>query len=452
MAERPSNQSIQALSSLLDASQSNSLIPSESVPSIVTPNSGQLDSFPSQLHTPPQPSIPPSGIVASSSSKSSALAQLTQEDAKRIENILVKYVNSTNIEPRQIFNFLLGRADLPDQGASLKGTWTGNLKIDAYNLVKYAREQGTNPNNRRFMTLGSLLREMLDLVGFEDQATLVAIIVRYQLYKVKSDLQNLIAQYQVPISAQLISQDQQSIGPDIEWEGPTDILELQNYVKPEREFLDVGMLMQAIQQARSVCRVEFPGVDVTGTGFLIADNLLLTNYHVLKPFPDADINAYSANALLRFGCFSSSQSDATQGQTFKLDSTHPIVAQSPKEDLDFVLLRVEESIYDAKNVKPVTWDLNSPPFEHMELSILQHPEGRPMQLALSSNGVVKVNPHRKRLQYWTLAKGGASGSPCFDASWRVVALHHAERSRPFGTIREGIPFSFIYEAIEQHLA
>ena len=57
-----------------------------------------------------------------------------------------------------------------------------------------------------------------------------------------------------------------------------------------------------------------------------------------------------------------------------------------------------------------------------EVVIIQHPGGRPKQVALSHNVVVYVDDHR--LQYLTDTLEGSSGSPVFDGNWNLVALHH----------------------------
>jgi hypothetical protein len=46
---------------------------------------------------------------------------------------------------------------------------------------------------------------------------------------------------------------------------------------------------------------------------------------------------------------------------------------------------------------------------------------------------------------------GSSGSPCFDENWYLVALHHAQKARTFGSIREGILFASIYQEIKDFL-
>ena len=55
------------------------------------------------------------------------------------------------------------------------------------------------------------------------------------------------------------------------------------------------------------------------------------------------------------------------------------------------------------------------------------------------------------IQYVTTAAGGSSGSPCFSDDWKVVALHHAQQARAFGSIREGILMGPILERIQQYL-
>ncbi|MFN5892906.1 MAG: effector-associated domain EAD1-containing protein, partial [Dolichospermum sp.] len=71
-------------------------------------------------------------------------------------------------------------------------------------------------------------------------------------------------------------------GPDINWRGESDEIQLQSWLKPEPDYWDVGFLKRAIEQSTSVCRIEIPFGNIMGTGVLITPNKILTNYHVLK--------------------------------------------------------------------------------------------------------------------------------------------------------------------------
>ena len=131
----------------------------------------------------------------------------------------------------------------------------------------------------------------------------------------------------------------------------------------------------------------------------------------------------------------------------------------PEPDrLDYALLRVDG---DAGN-RPVgdnappgapargwltvsphadTFPVDSPIF------IVQHPDGEPMQLALDSQAVIKVNSNGTRVQYRTNTVGGSSGSPCFNKDWELVALHHSGdpnfAALHHAEFNEGIPFAAI---------
>jgi len=71
-----------------------------------------------------------------------------------------------------------------------------------------------------------------------------------------------------------------------------------------------------------------------------------------------------------------------------------------------------------------------------------------MKLVLSVDGVRDIYPDRHVVHYRSRTAGGSSGSPCFDDDWRLVAVHRAERSRPTGSIREGVLFHDVLEAIK----
>ena len=71
------------------------------------------------------------------------------------------------------------------------------------------------------------------------------------------------------------------VGPKVDWgEDAQDVVTLQSWLAPEPDFLDVSMLRLALDRARSVCRLEIGGVP-RGTGVLVGERLVLTNYHVI---------------------------------------------------------------------------------------------------------------------------------------------------------------------------
>ena len=234
----------------------------------------------------------------------------------------------------------------------------------------------------------------------------------------------------------------------INWQ-ESDKTELERRLKPELDLIDVGFLMQAIQHTTSVCRIEISNEGI-GTGFLIASNLVLTNYHVVySENTDNPINL--SDIILRFGCFTSTTGDEEKGQTFKLVNDKPILESSPTDKLDYALIQVEDSIKQAQDITKAECDFENLPEKNMALNILQHPEGDSMKIAISSNAIANIFPNNGLIQYVNKTSSGSSGSPCFNEDWKVVALHHAQKATHFGSIREGILLNSIYKEIEQHL-
>jgi V8-like Glu-specific endopeptidase len=93
--------------------------------------------------------------------------------------------------------------------------------------------------------------------------------------------------------------------------------------------------------------------------------------------------------------------------------------------LDYCFVEVEE-----KEGQPplafwgrLAFETSVPPSRGDHVTIIQHPEGGPKQIAITANWVVNV--FGSRLQYTTDTLPGSSGSPVFNDRWRVIALHHA---------------------------
>lgn len=375
---------------------------------------------------------------------------MKQADFDKLVELMASLAAALPTDPQKFFKKLINQANLPQRWVrDIAGVWTGDANYDAQQLINWALAKDVNPNDKRFTTLGSILQPLLQEAGFNDAKFIVSLIIIYQLYTDKELLEQLRVTYQVPISTDNITPTISDFGPEINWQEP-DQTELQGLFRPEPDFLDVGFLMQAIQHATSVCRIEIPNQGILGTGFLIASNLVLTNYHVFNSeVTETQINP--SDITLRFGCFTSTTGNETQGQTFKLVSNRPILQSSPTNKLDYVLLQVEESIKQATDITPANCEFENLPGKGMALNILQHPEGASMKIAMSSNAIANIFPDTGLMQYVTKTSPGSSGSPCFNENWKVVALHHAQRATHFGSIREGILLSSIYQEIRQHL-
>lgn len=76
-------------------------------------------------------------------------------------------------------------------------------------------------------------------------------------------------------------------------------------------------------------------------------------------------------------------------------------------------------------VQGVTHDFQTDSF----LAILQHPEGAPLKLAFDTQAIIGLKS-KNRVRYRTNTEGGSSGSPCFDADWNLIALHHSQSACP----------------------
>jgi V8-like Glu-specific endopeptidase len=150
----------------------------------------------------------------------------------------------------------------------------------------------------------------------------------------------------------------------------------------------------------------------SGSGFMVAPGILLTNHHVL-PDPGA------AGATIALANFETASPGVAPGRpaSVPLDPDSLFVTNA---ELDFTFCGVQG--LDFLGTIPL--DRNSPNVEALEtVNIIQHPRGRPKEVALRDNRVVKIDS--VVLHYACSTEPGSSGSPVFNNQWDPVALHHA---------------------------
>jgi V8-like Glu-specific endopeptidase len=216
-------------------------------------------------------------------------------------------------------------------------------------------------------------------------------------------------------------------GPIVDWKGKIDnttrTSQTQGVDKPlspdddliekiieRNNLLKVAFLERGVQVARSVGHIAMDrGV---ATGFLVADDVLMTNNHV---FGDAE---EAQGAVVKFNF-----QDGLDGQPMTTDDYEidPDDFFWTDADLDCTVVRVKRSPGSTWGVIPIP--RSAPVRVNDQVVIVQHPAGRPKEIALSDNEVAFVNDDV--IQYLTDTEPGSSGSPVFDISWKLVGLHHS---------------------------
>ena len=255
--------------------------------------------------------------------------------------------------------------------------------------------------------------------------------------------------------------------------------ELERTIKAENPFLDVEMFRTRLGQIEAqVCRIEIPTPrgTVFGTGFLLGSDVIMTNHHVMEPLISGKVKPEAA--IFRFDYKRLSEAVISEGAVFKLaaadwliDSSPPSAADSMREpktsvpkpdELDYAIVRVAGSPgKTAAGTKPdpkdpprgwIAIDGSGSAAPGSPLLIMQHPDAAPLKLAIDMSGVIGVNTNETRLKYKVNTEGGSSGAPCFDAGWKLVALHHSgdpnfdPDHKP--EYNEGIPAQAILKLLE----
>ena len=157
----------------------------------------------------------------------------------------------------------------------------------------------------------------------------------------------------------------------------------------------------------------------SGTGFMVSPSLLMTNNHVLSG-PEI-----AQESFVEFDYEDDADGVRRRSILFDLEPRRFFITD---KTLDYSLVAVKPVSRDGQTLLssfgwlPLLSD-DAMVLKGEPLSIIQHPNGEPKQVALRANELVDIL--EQFLHYSTDTAPGSSGSPVFNNQWEVVALHHS---------------------------
>ena len=185
-----------------------------------------------------------------------------------------------------------------------------------------------------------------------------------------------------------------------------------------------------------------------GSGFLVGPDVVLTNYHVVENYLQG---SQAQNLQVRFDALLQEVGvrQPEEGVVVGVDEIPvacPYTAQdkgnvnqppAPAE-LDFALLLLADEaghgqiggVAGAGQAKAARGWMKLPDPDPAlvpgdPLIIYQFPGGRELMMAIDTEAVIGLVWDGMRLRYRNNTEPGSSGSPVFDMTWQLVALHHA---------------------------
>ena len=178
-------------------------------------------------------------------------------------------------------------------------------------------------------------------------------------------------------------------------------------------FKHIWWLEEALKAARKIARIKMP--NGSATGFMISDDILMTNNHV---FENAD---QAAGAKIQFNYRMQADDTVAVVDNWDCDPDDLFLTNA---NLDYSIVRIKDKDNKKAGQTYGFFDLRHgvTPMVNQRANIIQHPQGRFKEIAFRDNQVKFVNDDV--VQYLTDTDYGTSGSPVLDDWFRCVALHN----------------------------
>jgi endonuclease G len=198
------------------------------------------------------------------------------------------------------------------------------------------------------------------------------------------------------------------------------------------DFLEVVVLEKARTAANAVGRLVADGQAI-GSCFMISNELLITNHHVIKD------GAFAARCQVEFNFERDARGTMLPVTRFAL-APDRFCETDPRTHLDFTVVALGNSLEGMLTPKKlgfcrISADSNKHALGDF-VNIVQHPGGEHKQVVMREN--LLVHRGRNVLLYNADTNGGSSGSPVFNDEWQVVAVHHYAGASSTITLENGV--------------
>ncbi len=230
------------------------------------------------------------------------------------------------------------------------------------------------------------------------------------------------------------------------WKGSESNTSVAEKIIGENTLRNIAVLEIALDAARAVVRVNTDGE--LGSGFMISNDLLITNHHVIPDETTAGKSTFQFNYQLD-----------RKGTAMEARTAHTLPGglfiTSPMQDYNASKEALDYTIVQLQDAPPVFAPLTLkglPIKRDGRVTIIQHPGGDYKKISFQNNFVEYIDTFV--VQYTTSTEPGSSGSPVFNDDFAVVAIHHAggDLSEPATQRRyyrnEGICISAILEDVQ----
>ncbi|PWT96601.1 MAG: hypothetical protein C5B52_15295 [Bacteroidetes bacterium] len=342
------------------------------------------------------------------------------EASNALKNVIKKQFNGENAKVAQTSKAATAAIKKPQVAKNMKIEWNQNLTSLNYILAGLYRRNIDEPeavaekagvNTLVFELSGNPITFWYKLLrGVNDQGKMIPFINQIlnpnerggsadpAIKQTIEDLRDNLNTGYFPIIAD----------GDVKSDFKAESGELQRIIGERSTLLPVSFLEKGLRSQKAVVRILVNGGK--GSGFLIDNNWIITNNHVLPNEESAKI------AVVQFNAQKTMQGIDADIEEFGLIVGVGHFFTSKADDWSCAKLNGDA------NKKYGSLEFSSAKVEVKDfVNIVQHPEGGPKQIAVYHNIVVGVDDDN--INYLTDTLRGSSGSPVFNSDWEVVALH-----------------------------